>query len=136
MSLESILDHIFNAAEAQKQRIIQEAQKEKDGIIQEAKNEADSLYQEIIARAKTDCENQRQRLIVSARLKVRKNLLSAKQELIEAVFNKLKSSLHAGKLKKKQISADGIKEVPEDIDFYLGQLRQDFETQITDILFK
>lgn len=135
MSLESILNHILAEANTQRDKIIQEAKFAADKIIQEAKQEAEALYQEELNKEKTLSLAQRQRLVVNARLEEKKKLLEAKQELIDNAFEKLKLTLKSDRFKKQQVSADRIKEVPEDIDFYLKQLRQDYETEIAGILF-
>jgi len=135
MSLESIVKHILEEAESSGQRAIQEAKKEAQAIIQEAKGEADILYQDIIAKAMAGAESEKQRLIVNARLEYKKNLLQAKHELIDGVIHALKSDLKKDKFKKQQIRADKTQEVAEDMDFYLTKARQDYETEIANILF-
>jgi V/A-type H+-transporting ATPase subunit E len=135
MSLESILNHILGEADTQRDKIIQEAKQQQDRIIREAKLEAERLYREAINKEKVLAQTQKQKLIVNARLEEKKNLLKAKQELIDSVFKELKSTLARDKFKKQQVLTDKIKEVPEDIDFYLGKIRQDCETDIARILF-
>jgi len=135
MSLESIINHILEEADTKKQEIIQQAQKETERITQEARLEADNLYQDIIAKAKADAERQKYQLVVQARLEQKKNLLRTKQELIDSLFQELKSTLREGKIKKEQVSQDKIKEVAEDIDFYLEKIRHDYESEIAGILF-
>lgn len=136
MSLEAIVSHILNQANAQKELIIQQAQKEAAQIIQEAQKEAEILYQDIIGKAKVDYENQRQRLIVHAHLEYKKSLLVAKQELIDSVFKKLKLTIKSDKFKKQQIFADKVLETPVDLDFYFERYRQDYEIEIAKVLFK
>lgn len=135
MSLESILSHISDEASAQKEKIIQEAQKKAQAIIQEAQKEADILYQEILDKEKALYERQKHKLIVQARLRVKNNLLSAKQELIDGVFEKLKPHLKKEQLKRQLVFSDKVKEIAEDIDFYLNKLRLQYETEIAKILF-
>ena len=136
MSLESIISHILEEAGTKKQEIIQQAQKETERITQEAQLEADNLYQDIIAQAKADAERQKHPLLVQARLEQKKSLLKTKQELIDSLFQELKSTLREGKIKREQVSQDKIKEVAEDIDFYLEQSRHDYESEIAGILFR
>jgi len=135
MSLESIVKHILEEAESSGQRAIQEAKKEAQAIIQEAKGEADILYQDIIAKAMAGAESEKQRLIVNARLEYKKNLLQAKHEIIDGVMHALKADLKKDKFKKQQIRADKTQEVAEDMDFYLAKARQDYESEIANILF-
>lgn len=136
MSLESILSHILDKANTERERIIQEARSEAQRIIKEANLEAEKLYQGILDKERTLYERQKQRLIVNARLESRKDLLAAKQELVDSVFKKLKSTLNKTKLKKQQVAQEKVHEVAEDIDFYLNQIRPDCESEIAKILFK
>jgi len=136
MSLESILEHILNESDIERERIIKEAQLEADKILRQAELEAGVFYKEIFEKEKALYEAQKQKLIVNARLEQKKSLLAAKQELIDAVFKKLKIALKEEKFKKQQILADKVKEIPEDIEFFLANLRRDHETEVARILFK
>lgn len=136
MSLEAILNHILEEAKEEKEKIIQKAKEEKEKIIQAAKAKAERLYQEILEKEKAENERQRQKRLVNARLEAKINLLRTKQELIDAVFKELKSHLSQDKLKKQQISQDKVQDIPEDMDFYLSKIRQDYETEIAKILFE
>jgi V/A-type H+-transporting ATPase subunit E len=136
MSLESILEHITSEAKAQRDKIIREAGLGADKIIQEAKLAAEKVYQELLDKEKNASLAKKQGLIVNARLEQRKNLLKAKQELIEEVFKKLNPIIKSDKFKKQQVLIDKVKEVAQDLDFYLEQLRQDYETEIARILFR
>jgi V/A-type H+-transporting ATPase subunit E len=135
MSLDAILEQIINEANSQKEKVIEAAEQQAGSIIQATKAEAGALYQELISKAKFDYENQKQRLMVNARLEYKKKLLQTKQELIDSVFKKLKSTLKSERFKKQQVLVDKVKEIPEDIDFYLSKFRQDYETEIARILF-
>jgi len=136
MSLDSIIEHILKEAEAEKEKIIQQAQAERSTLIQETKKQAEQLYQESIQKETGRLERQKQGLIVQARIESKKQLLKTKQELIDMVFAKLKSTLKKDKLKKEQVSHDKIYEVSEDIDFYLNKIRPDYETEIAKILVR
>lgn len=135
MSLESILDHIIDQADAQKDKIIQEASQQADAIVLSAQQEAEKLYREIIDKEKSLCQAQKQKLIVNARLESRKKILAMKQALISEAFKELKSEIKKDKFKKQQVLPDKVKDVPEDIDFYLQKIRRDNETEIAKILF-
>jgi vacuolar-type H+-ATPase subunit E/Vma4 len=136
MSLESILNHILDEAKQQRGQLIQEAVLAKEKIIQEAKQEARELYLEGLNKEKSIYESQRQKLIVRARLESKKDLLGARQELISSIFEKLKSQLHKDEFKKQQISFDKVREVPEDLDFYLKRLKPEYEAEISKIIFR
>lgn len=136
MSLEAIIQHILIEADKEKQKIMQQAMLQAQEIIRQAREEADDLYRGIINTQAGFEEKQKQKLIVNARLEAKKNLLIAKQELINAVFDRLKSGLNKTQLKKQQISQDKTQEAYEGIDFYLNKMRQDYEIKIAEILFE
>jgi len=136
MSLDSIIEHILEEARAEKEKIIQQAQAECSTFIQEAKKQAEQLYHKGIETETGRLERQKQGLIVQARLESKKQLLKSKQELITAVFVRLKSTLKKDKFKKEQVSHNQICEVSEDVDFYLNKIRLDYETEIAKILFR
>jgi len=136
MPLESILERILAEAVAQQEKIIQEALTQAEKVMQEARQSADILYQDILQKAKADSLSQKQMCIVNARLGHKRNILEAKQELIESVFKKTKSTLKEVAIKKQLVFADKVSEAAADIDFYLGRLRQDYESEIARILFK
>ena len=135
MSLESILNHILDEADVQKNGIIQEAMQKRDAFIKEANLEGEQIYRETLEKEKILCEKQKRRLVVSANMEAKKNLLNSKQELIDRVFEKAKSSIKKDDLKKLLVSSDKTQEVTEDIDFYIDKARLDFETDIAKILF-
>ncbi len=135
MSLDSIVEHILNQAKAEAENLIAQARKEAGGQIQDAKAEAETVYQSLLAKEKIVYEGQKQKLIVNARLESKKNVLLAKQELVDSVFDKVKVELHKSLPKKQKISREGSEEVSEDLDFYLKQLRPEHESQIAKTLF-
>lgn len=135
MSVETILEHITKDTQGQSQKIVQEAQQEAAAITQQAQKKADQLYVDLLAKEKALYAAQKQRVIVNARMEYKKDLLGAKQELISLVLEKVKHQIGKGKLKKEQIAQDKVQEVSEDIDFFLEQLRRDYETEIAETLF-
>lgn len=136
MSLEAILEHIVDEADAQRQKIIQDAKKQAEAIIQDAKKQAEALYKEIMDKEKLRYEKDSQRLIVNARIESKKNLLRTKQELLDIVFEKIKHDIKKSDLKKQKIMHDKIQEVSEDVDFYMKNLRADYEGETARILFE
>ncbi len=135
MSLDSILSYIIGEANKKKDDIIREARQQADAVLREARQQADKLYQEIIDSEKFLLEKERQKIIVNSRLEGKKNSLKTKQEMIDAVFEKVKSGLKKGKFKRVKIYHDKTEEVDEDVDFYLNKIRLDYEAEITRILF-
>ncbi|MBM3252226.1 MAG: hypothetical protein FJZ11_05580 [Candidatus Omnitrophica bacterium] len=135
MSLEAILSQIMNDANGQRNIILKQANQQKEEILRQARQDADKIYQEILDREKSAFEAEKQKFIINVRLEARKQLLCAKQELIDLAFERLKSELKKDTFKKKQILQDGIKEVPEDINFYLSKIRPEYESRLAEILF-
>ncbi|HOX54082.1 MAG: hypothetical protein PHI86_02180 [Candidatus Omnitrophica bacterium] len=135
MSLEAILSHIMNDAKGQRDILLKQANQEKEEILKQAKADAARAYQAILDREKSIFEAEKQKLIVNARLDVRKQLLSCKQELIDSAFERFKSGIKHDIFKKKQIFSDETKEVPEDINFYLAKIRPEYEAELAQILF-
>lgn len=135
MSLGSILNHIIGEADKEKNNIIQQAQQQAEAIIQQAQQQADGIYKEIINAEKSLLEKEKKKLVVNSNLESKKKLLKSKQEMIDAVFEKLKSTLKKDRLKKQQIFKNRIEEVAADIDFYLDRIRLDNEAELAKIFF-
>jgi len=135
MSLESIVNHILDEAKAQREIILKEAAQQAEAILKEAKQQAEALFKEVINQEKTLAEKQRQKILVNARLESKKSLLGARQELLDEVFKDLKTKLAKDRFKKEQIFFDKVQEGALDIDFYLTEIRIDYETEVARILF-
>ena len=135
MSLESILSRIESETLARREEIIQEAKENAARIIKESVIQARSLYEQILKTEGLRYENQKQRLLVNARLEAKKNQLKVKQELISNVFNNLKHHCQKSKLIKYQISQDTVRETQLDVDTYLEQMKFDYESKIAEIIF-
>lgn len=135
MSLDTIVDRILIEANSQKEGIVRQARQEADGIIRSAREDAQKIYDELCAQEKIRSDNQRRRAIANARLEAKKEILRAKQELIDAAFGRLKSELSKEKFRKTQVFPDKEVDVSEDIDFYLAKIRLDYEGEIIRNLF-
>jgi vacuolar-type H+-ATPase subunit E/Vma4 len=135
MSLESIVERILKEAGGNKEKILHEAHLQAAGLIQEAKKEAESISEGILREAAVRLQSQKQKLIVNARLEKKKALLTAKRRIVEGLFAELKSELAAAGLKKEQVSQDKVHSVPEDIDFYLSRLSNDYEPEVSRVIF-
>ncbi len=135
MSLESIVSRILDEAEKEKEKIVQQARQDKDVILQKAQLEAERIFQEALEKEKAGFAAEKQKLLVGARLETKKGLLEARQELIDEVFVRLKSETKKEKIKKHQVSQSKTEEVPEDLDFYLNNLRHEQEIEIAKIIF-
>jgi len=136
MSLESIIEHILAQANAEREEIIRQANDERDIILRQAKQEAETLYQANLKKERALYEKEKQRLITSARLESRKDLLKVKQELIDTIFEKLKADIKGSTLLKKQIiTHDKREETKAELSFYIEKFRFDYEADVARILF-
>lgn len=135
MSLESILERISAAGQAEKEKIIRTAQKETQELISRANQQAEQRGRQLLEREKLAAEKQREGLVVNARLKAKNALLSSKQALIGDVLKRAKEHISRTKLKKQVISYERVNEVQEEPKHYLQDIRREFESEIAKILF-
>lgn len=99
-NVKNITSKILKDAEAGKENILAVAAEEKDKIISKKVNNANEIAQEILDKAEVEAKSKKERVISSAKLKVRNNKLAAKQEIIDEVFEKSIDKLT--KLSKKE----------------------------------
>jgi len=119
----------------QRDKIIAAAAEKKVALSRAADEEAEKLFREEVSKAERAAAAEKDRIIIDSRLEAKKRLLEAKRELLSSVFAGLKPLLEEKKLMKEQVSPEGIKSVPEEIGFYLEELRQDFESEVAAALF-
>jgi vacuolar-type H+-ATPase subunit E/Vma4 len=136
MSLESILEHISSDAKSQKEHMIQSAKDEAVHILERARADAQKAYEEIMSRQRSLAESQKQKLIVTARLQAKKDLLGVKQEFIGVAFEKLKSQVVKEQVQKISVFLDREVDAPEDAEFYITKIRSEHESEIARILFE
>jgi vacuolar-type H+-ATPase subunit E/Vma4 len=135
MALDSIITHIEAQASGQAESIMQQAREQEVRLLNDGKAAAKKLYRDLLAIETTRLERQKQQQLVNCRLENRKKILEIKEEILDLLFEKMRTHLQKGKIKKQLVSAREQREVPEDIDFYLEKLRRDFETEIAAMLF-
>ncbi len=99
-NVKNITSKILKDAEAGKENILAVAAEEKDKIISKKVNSANEIAQEILDKAEVEAKSKKERVMSSAKLKVRNNKLAAKQEIIDEVFEKSIDKLT--KLSKKE----------------------------------
>jgi V/A-type H+/Na+-transporting ATPase subunit E len=87
MAVDDILKRIEADAEEQVQRILAEGREEAEAVLAEARAKADARRGELQARAEQHAAEERNRITTLARLSVRRELLDAKQALIDRVFS-------------------------------------------------
>lgn len=87
-NVKNITSKILKDAEAGKGNILAAAEEEKNKILSKKASSANEIAQEILQKAEADAKSKKERVISSAKLKVRNNKLAAKQEIIDEVFEK------------------------------------------------
>ena len=87
-NVKNITSKILKDAEAGKENILAAAEEEKNKILSKKASAANEIAQEILQKAEADAKSKKDRVISSAKLKVRNNKLAAKQEIIDEVFEK------------------------------------------------
>lgn len=87
-NVKNITSKILKDAEAGKENILATAAEEKDKIISRKVSSANEIAKEILDKAEVEAKSKKERVISSAKLKVRNNKLAAKQEIIDEVFEK------------------------------------------------
>ncbi|MGI6307583.1 MAG: V-type ATP synthase subunit E [Dethiobacteria bacterium] len=83
---ERISRRILDDARAQAEKIVAEAAGKASAILAEAEKEAGKRKEQILERAQKEAEEQKRRILGIAQLDARKEILAAKQELIEETF--------------------------------------------------
>lgn len=87
-NIKNITSKILKDAEAGKENILAAAEEEKNKILSKKVSSANEIAQEILDKAEVEAKSKKERVISSAKLKVRNNKLAAKQEIINEVFEK------------------------------------------------
>lgn len=87
-NVKNITSKILKDAEAGKENILATAEEEKSKIISKKVSGAKEIAQEILDKAEVEAKSKKERVVSSAKLKVRNNKLAAKQEIIDEVFEK------------------------------------------------
>ena len=87
-NIKNITSKILKAAEAGKENILAAAEEEKSKVLSKKVSSANEIAKEILEKAEVEAKSKKERVISSAKLKVRNNKLAAKQEIINEVFEK------------------------------------------------
>jgi len=93
MSLEKILERIEQDAQNEADKIKSRASANADEIIKKAEAEAEELKAQALEDAKDEAEQRKERIIATARLDLRKELLAEKQNAIDIAFREAIESL-------------------------------------------
>lgn len=87
-NVKNMTSKILKDAEAGKENILAAAEEEKNKILSKKVSSANEIAQEILEKAEVEAKSKKERVISSAKLKVRNNKLAAKQEIMDEVFEK------------------------------------------------
>ena len=145
-NVKNMTSKILKDAEAGKENILAAAEEEKNKIISKKVSSAIEIAQEILEKAEVEAKSKKERVISSAKLKVRNNKLAAKQEIIDEVFEKsidkltklskedflnfVKNAISSMNLSGKQtliLNEEGLKFVDE---AFIDELNKNVDAQI------
>ncbi len=97
--VEKIVKKINEDAEAEASKILNEARTQAEKIKRDANVEADEIYSEILPKYEREAEQEKQRIVANAKLRARKAVLDAREDVIKLAFNAAGTKLQ--KLPKK-----------------------------------
>ena len=86
MAIEDVIARITQSANEKKSEILREAEQEKEKIMSEWQQKAAEFYSIERKKAETDADNEKRSIVLARRLELRKELLSAKQKVIDEAF--------------------------------------------------
>ena len=145
-NIKNITSKILKDAEAGKENILAAAEEEKSKVLSKKVSSANEIAKEILEKAEVEAKSKKERVISSAKLKVRNNKLAAKQEIIDEVFEKsidkltklskedflnfVKNAISSMNLSGKQtliLNEEGLKFVDE---AFIDELNKNVDAQI------
>lgn len=85
-NVNNITSKILKDAEVRKDNILAAAEEEKNKILSKKVNSASEIEKEILDKAEIEAKSKKERVISSAKLKVRNDKLAAKQQVIDEIF--------------------------------------------------
>lgn len=104
MSLETIISKIQAESQAESQAILEKAKNQAKEILDDAHKEAEAANKVALVKGEQEAKRLTQRLLQSAELNARKELLAVKQASLDDIFNSALNKLN-------QLPADKYKEV-------------------------
>ena len=93
MALDDIIKKINSDANKKVDDILAEAKKAADCILKEAKSNADKRKEYLQSKSNLAADEEKKRVIILAKLDLRKNLLTEKRKLIDNVFDQVQSEI-------------------------------------------
>lgn len=85
-NINHIIDKIIEDAEKKAQDIEKQEQEKADAVLAKAQKNADQKFQSILEEYQKECEEEKTRFLATNDLEFRKDILSAKQEVLDQVF--------------------------------------------------
>lgn len=95
MSIENIIGKIEQDMEAAVEEILGEAEEKSESIKKEYNKAAENLREELKREAEKSGEEEEKRVIVNEQLRMRKSMLSKKQELLSYLYQEAKKKIAA-----------------------------------------
>ncbi len=95
MSAEKIIERINSDAETQVQHLMAEAERQSQTTIKTAKAEAQKEAEAILSKGQLDSENAKKILISKATQEVRRDMMNAREEVIEQCFSQALEKLRS-----------------------------------------
>ena len=135
MGLEDIIKKILEDAEKKAQEILTRAEQEAEQIRKDAEAKAERIAQEIILEKKNSGQQEALRITTLARLEARKEILSAKQKMLNKVFSDPKI-FDLAKAEKTVVLPEKEKREALEPEIYLKTLRPAYEARAAEILFE
>jgi V/A-type H+-transporting ATPase subunit E len=86
-NLNSLVNKVLEDVKSEANSIAQKAEAEQSKIINNSKAKAEAEKAEMLEKAKSEAKTRKDRVISNAELKVRNNMLDAKQKVIDRVFD-------------------------------------------------
>jgi len=116
MSAEKIIEQIKTDASKEVKEILKEAEKQAKEIINEAKKETNAEAEKILADGKKQSENHKKILVSQANQDAKKEIMAAKEKIIEECFVKahhILSTLKETEYKNmvRKLMTDGVKKL-------------------------
>jgi vacuolar-type H+-ATPase subunit H len=136
MSLETIIEKIRSDAGAEVEKILEDHRAKARAIKEEAEKAAAAQAADILKDAEREGRLEGGRILTRARLDRQIALLEARQSLVTEVMDKAFAGKlpKEGKLKRKIILKDGVREEEFSRDRLMEEMRPNLENEIVEIL--
>ena len=136
MSLETIIEKIRSDAGAEVEKILEDHRAKARAIKEDADKAVAAQAADILKDAEREGRLEGGRILTRARLDRQIALLEARQSLVTEVMDKAFSGKlpKEGKLKRKIILKDGVREEEFSRDRLMGEMRPNLENEIVEIL--